>query len=29
VTYDFARQMQGAHEVKCSAFADAIIAHMK
>ena len=29
VTYDFARQMQGAHEVKCSAFADAIIAHMQ
>jgi isocitrate dehydrogenase len=29
VTYDFARQMEGATEVKCSAFADAIIAHMK
>jgi isocitrate dehydrogenase len=29
VTYDFARQMQGAHEVKCSAFADAVISHMK
>jgi len=29
VTYDFARQMQGATEVKCSAFGDAIIAHMK
>jgi isocitrate dehydrogenase len=29
VTYDFARQMQGAQEVKCSAFADAVIAHMK
>ena len=25
VTYDFARLMEGAHEVKCSAFADAII----
>jgi len=29
VTYDFARQMQGATEVKCSAFGDAIIAHMQ
>jgi isocitrate dehydrogenase len=29
VTYDFARQMQGATEVKCSAFGDAVIAHMK
>ena len=29
VTYDFARQMQGAQEVSCSAFADAVIAHMK
>jgi isocitrate dehydrogenase len=29
VTYDFARQMQGATEVKCSAFADAVITHMK
>ncbi len=29
VTYDFARLMQGATEVKCSAFADAILAHMK
>jgi isocitrate dehydrogenase len=29
VTYDFARQMPGATEVKCSAFADAVIAHMK
>jgi len=29
VTYDFARLMQGATEVKCSAFADAIVAHMK
>jgi len=28
VTYDFARLMQGATEVKCSAFGDAIIAHM-
>jgi len=28
VTYDFARQMDGATEVKCSEFADAIIAHM-
>jgi len=25
VTYDFARLMQGAHEVRCSQFADAII----
>jgi isocitrate dehydrogenase len=29
VTYDFARLMPGAQEVKCSAFADAVIAHMK
>src|ERR1700694_1109250 len=29
VTYDFARQMQGATEVSCSAFGDAIIAKMK
>lgn len=29
VTYDFARQMQGAHQVKTSEFADAIIARMK
>ena len=29
VTYDFARQMEGATEVKCSEFADAVIAHMK
>jgi isocitrate dehydrogenase len=29
VTYDFARLMPGATEVKCSAFADAVIAHMK
>ena len=28
VTYDFARLMQGAREVKCSEFADAIIEHM-
>ena len=28
VTYDFARQMQGAKEVKCSEFGDAIISHM-
>ena len=28
VTYDFARQMQGATEVSCSAFGDAIIAKM-
>jgi isocitrate dehydrogenase len=28
VTYDFARQMQGATEVACSAFGDAIIRHM-
>jgi isocitrate dehydrogenase len=28
VTYDFARQMQGATEVSCSKFGDAIIAHM-
>ncbi|MBX7212586.1 MAG: NADP-dependent isocitrate dehydrogenase [Thermoflexales bacterium] len=28
VTYDFARLMEGAHEVKCSAFADAIIANL-
>ena len=28
VTYDFARQMEGATEVKCSGFADAIIRHM-
>jgi len=29
VTYDFARLMTGAKEVKCSAFGDAIIANMK
>lgn len=28
VTYDFARQMEGATEIKCSAFGDNIIAHM-
>jgi isocitrate dehydrogenase len=28
VTYDFARQMDGAKEVKCSEFADAVISHM-
>jgi isocitrate dehydrogenase len=28
VTYDFARQMEGATEVKCSVFADGIIAAM-
>jgi isocitrate dehydrogenase len=28
VTYDFARLMQGAHEVKCSSFGDAIIERM-
>jgi isocitrate dehydrogenase len=28
VTYDFARLMEGAREVKCSQFADAIIQHM-
>ncbi|HXQ81140.1 MAG TPA: NADP-dependent isocitrate dehydrogenase [Opitutaceae bacterium] len=28
VTYDFARQMEGATEIKCSAFGSAIIAHM-
>jgi isocitrate dehydrogenase len=28
VTYDFTRQMDGAHEVKCSEFGDAVIAHM-
>jgi isocitrate dehydrogenase len=29
VTYDFARLMDGATEIKCSAFGDNIIAHMK
>jgi len=28
VTYDFARLMEGAREVKCSEFAQAIVAHM-
>jgi isocitrate dehydrogenase len=28
VTYDFARLMEGAKEVRCSAFGDAVIAHM-
>jgi isocitrate dehydrogenase len=28
VTYDFARQMTGATEIKCSQFGDNIIAHM-
>ncbi|MSP24275.1 MAG: NADP-dependent isocitrate dehydrogenase [Myxococcales bacterium] len=28
VTYDFARQMEGAKEIRCSEFADAIIRHM-
>jgi isocitrate dehydrogenase len=28
VTYDFARLMDGATEIKCSEFADAIISHM-
>ena len=28
VTYDFARMMEGAKQVKCSEFGDAIIAHM-
>ena len=28
VTYDFARMMEGATEIKCSAFGDNIIAHM-
>ncbi|MDB5284091.1 MAG: isocitrate dehydrogenase, NADP-dependent, partial [Bacteroidota bacterium] len=27
VTYDFARQMEGATEIKCSEFADEIISH--
>ncbi len=29
VTYDFARLMEGAHEVKTSQFGDAVIAHMR
>jgi isocitrate dehydrogenase len=28
VTYDFARLMDGAKEVKCSEFGDAVIANM-
>jgi isocitrate dehydrogenase len=28
VTYDFARQMEGADEIKCSEFADNLIGHM-
>ena len=28
VTYDFARLMEGAKEVKCGAFADAVIGKM-
>jgi isocitrate dehydrogenase len=28
VTYDFARLMEGAKEVKCSQFGDAVIAGM-
>jgi isocitrate dehydrogenase len=28
VTYDFARQMEGAKEVKCSEFGDALIRNM-
>ena len=28
VTYDFARLMEGAKEVKCSEFGDEIIKHM-
>jgi isocitrate dehydrogenase len=28
VTYDFARQMEGATEIKCSEFGDNLIAHM-
>ena len=29
VTYDFARLMEGATEVKCSEFADALIRNME
>jgi isocitrate dehydrogenase len=29
VTYDFARLMEGAKEVKCSEFATAIVANME
>ena len=28
VTYDFARQMEGAKKVKCSEFGDAVISKM-
>jgi isocitrate dehydrogenase len=28
VTYDFARQMEGATQIKCSEFGDNIIQHM-
>ena len=28
VTYDFARLMDGAKEIKCSEFGDALISHM-
>ena len=28
VTYDFARLMEGAHEVSCSEFGRAIVRHM-
>ena len=28
VTYDFARQMEGATKIKCSEFGDNMIAHM-
>jgi isocitrate dehydrogenase len=28
VTYDFARQMEGATEIKCSQFGSNIISHM-
>jgi isocitrate dehydrogenase len=29
VTYDFARMMPGAHEVKCSEFGEAVVKHME
>jgi isocitrate dehydrogenase len=28
VTYDFARMMEGATQVKCSEFGEAIVSHM-
>jgi isocitrate dehydrogenase len=28
VTYDFARMMPGAYEVKCSEFSEAVVKHM-